>query len=58
MVAPDAEGVERSLFDNNRFYTGVLPRVEEVFRSRDMDHDIEWTYDQERRSPRDCRYHH
>ena len=53
LVAPNEDGDSLSLFDNNRFYTGLLSRVEEMMRSRDMDYDIEWTYDPEFRSPRD-----
>lgn len=52
LVAPDEEGVEYPLFDNNRFYTGLLGRVEDILRSQSFDYELEYEFDPRRTDPR------
>lgn len=53
LVAKDDQEREFSLLDENRFYTGLLPRVEEILKAREVDYDLEWTYDNWITSPGD-----
>lgn len=51
LVAADDEGREIPLIDNNRFYTGLLSRVEEILRAHQIEFDISWSYDPGFKSP-------
>lgn len=53
LTAPDGDGNHQPLFINNRFYTGLLSRVEEIMLSREIEYTLDWTYDPQHRMPRD-----
>jgi superfamily II DNA or RNA helicase len=52
LVAPDDNDEPKSLFENNRFYTGLLGRVEEILKSQEIEYDVEWLFDHSRQDPR------
>lgn len=52
LTAPDEDGDERTLYNDNRFYTGLLGRVEEVLKSRSIEYELVWAHDPERRDPK------
>ena len=53
LIAKDDQDREFNLLEDNRFFTGLLPRVEEILKAHELDYELEWTYDNRRVSPGD-----